>query len=570
MNWITVLNPYIKKKIGFAVMAVILVTLEVILGSFQPRLVAQIIDIGIQQNRMDYVMRMGAIMLVICIAGYVTGVLATIISGKISAEIGHKIRNDVFSRILHGNMQQNNSIKKQYLFNIISGDCGTLMEFLAELIHICVKPLLLFAAGLVMLFLVNPTFSWVMLAAIAAELAIMLLLYKKTASVFAKLRKKIDGLINVLRQNIIGARAIKIFSREKKQRIRFFDQNQEIEKESLEIWRFTAKMNAIVMMVMNTVILLVLMIGGLQAQHQTLKIGEILASITYSQQVMMSMMSFGIFFRYMAEANIAIGRLERVLQLEPERLHTQRALDQQIEEITFENVSFCHEGTYKLQNISFTVRKGEMVGFLGETASGKTLLIDLLTGIYTSTSGNIFINGINICQFTPESLRAHIAVAMQEDGIFSDTIEENIAWGRRGDLMSAVRFADAEALVEHTSGKFRTHLFDKGANLSGGQRKKLQMARAFYSDAEVLVVDDVVSQIDAAGRKQILDNVRRDKKRNIVILTAQRPSVLRDCACIFVVQGGQIIASGDHEKLLSECRLYRTFCNLQGGVTDET
>lgn len=570
MNWLTVLKPYLKKKIVVGFIAVVLVTLEVVLGSFQPKLVAQIIDIGIQQNRIDYIMQLGTAMLIICIAGYVTGVLATILSGKLSSEIGCNIRNDLFSKILHADMQQNNNVKKQSLFNIISGDCGTLMDFLSELIHICIKPLLLFVAGLVMLFLINPTFSWVMLIAIAAEFSIMVFLYKKTASVFGKIRKKIDGLVKILRQNIIGARAIKIFSREKKEHARFVSANQDIEDDSLAIWRFTAKINAVVMMVMNTVILLVLLLGGLQAQLQPMKIGEILASITYSQQVMMSMMSFGIFFRYLAEANVASQRIKTVLQLQPEQLPTQRALDQKIEEITFQNVSFCHEGTYRLQNISFTIRKGETVGFLGETASGKTLLIDLLTGLYTATSGNIFINGMNICQFTPESLRAHIAVAMQEDGIFSDTIEENIAWGRTGDLMSALHSADAEALVENTTAKHKTHLFDKGANLSGGQRQKLQMARALFSGAEVLVVDDAISQIDAAGKKSISDNILQDKKRNIVVLTSQRPSVLRGCTCIFVMQSGRIIAAGDHESLRSDCELYRSFCDIQEGSTNET
>ncbi len=569
MKWTTVLKPYIKNKIGLGILAVVFVALEVVLGSLQPKLVAQIIDIGIQQNRVDYVVQLGITMLIICIAGYVIGVLATIISGKISAQIGHEIRNDLFSKILHGNMQQNNMIKKQSLFNIISGDCGTLMEFLAELIHICIKPLLLFGAGLVMLFLINPTFSWVMLVAIVAELWIMVLLYKKTASVFGKIRNKIDGLVNVLRQNIIGARVIKIFSREKKEQARFFDKNQTIENESFAIWCFSAKINAIVMMVMNTVILLVLLIGGLQAQHQTLQIGEILASITYSQQVMMSIMSFGIFFRYLAETNVAAQRIKTVLKLEAEQLSTQRALEQEIEEIEFENVAFCYKGAYSLQNISFTIKKGDVVGFLGETASGKTLLMDLLTGLYPIASGNIYINGINICQFTPESLRAHIAVAMQEDGIFSHTIEENIAWGRNGELESAIAYADAEALVENAPRKLKTHLFDKGANLSGGQRKKLQIARAFYSDAEVLIVDDVISQIDAAGRKNILESLRQDKKRNIIVLTSQRPSVLRGCTCIFVMQGGQIIASGNHESLLSDCELYRTFCHIQEGPMNE-
>ena len=570
MNWLTVLKPYIKKKIGFGIVAVLLVIAEVVLGSFQPKIVAQIIDVGIQQNRLDYILHQGTVMLMICIGGYITGVLATIISGKLSAEIGHDVRKDLFSKILHAEMQENNNIKKQSLFNIISGDCGTLMEFLAELIHICVKPLLLFVAGLVMLFLINPTFSWVMLAAIVTELTIMLYLYRKTASVFSQIRLKIDGLVKVLRQNIIGARAIRIFSRERKEQSRFFEKNQQIEEESLGIWRFSAKINAVVMMVMNTVILLVLLIGGLQAQNQTLKIGQILASITYSQQVMMSMLSFGMFFRELAETNVASRRIDRVLQLQPEQLHTQREFDQQIEEICFENVSFCYEGTYKLQNISFTIRKGEKVGFLGETASGKTLLIDLLTGLYTIASGNIFVNGLNICQFTPESLRAHIAVAMQEDGIFSDTIEENIAWGRMGDLAAAVDAADAKTLVDNTPGKLRTHLFDKGANLSGGQRNKLQMARALYSDAEVLIVDDAISQIDAAGKKRILENMCRDERRNIVILTSQRPSVLRGCTWIFVMQSGRIIAAGDHQTLLSDCALYRTFCEMQEGITDET
>ena len=284
----------------------------------------------------------------------------------------------------------------------------------------------------------------------------------------------------------------------------------------------------------------------------------------------MSMLSFGMFFRELAETNVASRRIDRVLQLQPEQLHTQREFDQQIEEICFENVSFCYEGTYKLQNISFTIRKGEKVGFLGETASGKTLLIDLLTGLYTIASGNIFVNGLNICQFTPESLRAHIAVAMQEDGIFSDTIEENIAWGRMGDLAAAVDAADAKTLVDNTPGKLRTHLFDKGANLSGGQRNKLQMARALYSDAEVLIVDDAISQIDAAGKKRILENMCRDERRNIVILTSQRPSVLRGCTWIFVMQSGRIIAAGDHQTLLSDCALYRTFCEMQEGITDET
>ena len=569
MDWLNVLRPYLKKKTASAVIAVILVVLEVVLGSFQPRLVAEIIDTGIGQNRIDYIVQVGMIMLLICVAGYITGVLATIISGRLSAEIGHDVRNDLFTKILQAEMQQSSKIKKQSLFNIISGDCGALADFLAELIHICVKPLVLFAAGLVMLFLINPTFSWVMLISIIAELLIMVFLYKRTAAVYAEIRHKIDGLVKVLRQNIIGARVVKIFSRAETERSRFYRLNQTVEDESFSIWCFSAKCNAVIMMLMNTVILLILLIGGLQAQRQSLKIGEILASITYSQQVMMSMMSFGIFFRYVAEANVAVNRMRTVLQLAPEKLCTQIALDREIEEITFENVSFSREGSCKLQNISFTIRKGETVGFFGETAAGKTLLIDLLTGVCAVNSGDIFVNGVSTCQFTPESLRARIAVAVQEDSVFSDSIGENIAWGRAGDLETAAHLANADTLVEQKSNKYNTYLFDKGANLSGGQREKLQMARAFYSDAEVLIVDDAISQIDAAGKKTILDNICQKRKWNIVVLTSQRPSVLRNCTNIFVLQEGNLIASGDHEKLLSDCELYQTFCHMQEGLTDE-
>lgn len=563
----SILKCYLKKRSAPLILSMVLISLEVVVGSLQPRLIALIIDNGIQSQDLSYILHIGSIMLGLCLAGYLFGVSATVIAGRVSAQMGHDLRRDLFAKTLDAPLRQSGDIKKESLFNRISGDCSAVVEFVAEFHHIFVKPLVLFLSGMVMLTLLNPVHALVLLGAVAVQLFVVLVLYKKTVTVYGKIQKMIDGLVKVLRQNIIGARTVKVFSRQTKEQQRFNEQNTAVTRQSFRIMRFSSKMNVLIMLVMNLVILLILWISGLQAQTQRFQIGEILAAITYSQQILMALMSFGLFFNSLAGMRVAADRLKEVLALESEQQTAQLVLDEPIEEIIFENVSFCYKDTYYLQDISFTLRKGETLGVLGGTASGKSLLINLLTGLYRVTGGDIFINGKPIACYTAQSLRQRIAVAVQEESIFSESVEENILWGRCGNLAKTAEDAQAREFIEKMRQGYRTGIYDKGRNLSGGQRQRLQLARAFCAPGDVLVVDDAISQTDFLTRKKLLEKILDTENRSMVILTSQRPNMLKGCSKIAVMEHGRIVDLGTPEELASRCGLYQSFCDMQKGVS---
>lgn len=556
---------YLKEYRGRIALSIILVILEVAFNIVNPKLMGDAIDIGIMNKDYQYVVRIGITMILLCLLGGASGLLSTVIVGKVAAQIGDKLRTHIFSKVLKADYDTSSKINKNSIINRISGDCNVLMNFLAEFNHVVIKPFVLFIFGLLMLFVVNYHFGIILVIVIPFQLALMIFMYKKTSKVFARILVKLDSLMKHLRQGVLGARTIKAFSNEKKESDQFARLNENIKAETYATRRIMAIVNTFVMILLNGVIVFILYIAGIQAGSHSLHIGAILAAITYSQQVLMSLMSMGLIFKHLSQVKVSYARVSQILNIDTKDFSTQSDFTEPISKIEFKNVCLKNEkGDKLLDDVSFVLNKGEKVAIIGETGSGKTLLLDVLLQLVEPTSGAVYINDENAEQYTGESVRKQMSVASQSSGIFEGTFEENICWGRESDYVAASKIADADSFIStNYADKYQTALHDKGSNLSGGEKQRVLLARAISNCSNILVMDDAIAEIDLISKKRIMDSIDRISDNWMCVLASQKIPFSYNCDKIIVIDKGRIVGVGTSEQLLADCPLYKSFYEKQ-------
>ena len=551
------------------VIASFLMLIEVGFNVWQPKLMQKIVDEGVIGSDMDLVYKMGLLMLGVAFMGGLGGFLSCIMSNTYAQKFGNDLRKELFSKVIRLSDSQISKYTEGTLINRITADSRIISEFSSILIQMIVKPFLLFVFGSVMIFTINRPFGLIVLLAVPVQLVIMFFFISKTSPLFASIQKKLDKISSLALQLVGNNRLIKAYAREDYEAERFDDANRSLMNTTLRVQKLMAILNPLILLLLNGVMLLIIYAAGVQVQTGYVastesNIGQIMAAISYSQQIMMSLMMAGTVFQHVAKSKASAARIDEILAMDSEIKSGSIEDAGEVTDIKIDNVSFSYSDDENarpvLSDISFEVKRGQRVLIVGATGSGKSTLVRLLARSYDPTKGSILLNGHPLTDLSLKELRRKISVVFQDSDFLADTIAANICYGSESndeqEMKRAASIAQADEFIEGLKNGYKTKLSENGMSVSGGQRQRLAIARAIMSRPEILIMDDSTSSLDSDTEKALFEGLK-DAGIPIVIMVAQRITGLLDADLIVLLNEGRIEYTGTHEQLMAKSARYR-------------
>lgn len=569
------LRPYIRKHWKMFCVAVLFLTVEAICDLLLPTIMAKIIDVGIAGGDMDFVLRMGGLMLLITAVGASGASMRNIIASRVSQKFGTDMRSDLFRKIQTLSFTSIDKYERASLITRLTNDVTQVQNFFNGLMRIFVKAPLLCIGALIMATRLNPHLS-VVLAIVVPIVALLVVLNMKVGFPrYMFVQKALDKVNGVIREYLSGVRVVKAFNRFDYETDKFNKANTEYRNRSVNVMRAMSVFNPAIMLTVNFGIIAVIWLGGIRVDNGQMHVGSIIAFINYMTQILMSLMMISMVFNMLVRAKASAIRIGEVF----DEQHTMTWRDEAAAtaadmkgRIDFENVSFSYEGQNgepAVKNVTFSCLPGETVGLIGSTGSGKTTLISLIPRFYDADAGTVKVNGEDVRNVDPHKLRETIAIVPQKTVLFSGAIADNIRWGKDDatdeEVLEAAKLAEAYEFIAAYPEQYETMLGQRGVNLSGGQKQRVSIARALIRKPDILILDDCTSAVDVATEAKIKQSLKMVAKGLTCLLIAQRITSVMDADKIVVLDQGEIVGIGKHETLLNSCDVYREIYQSQIG-----
>lgn len=566
------LRKYIKKYGVLFTVAILFLMVEAICDLLLPTILATMIDKGVANKDLSFVLEMGGVMLVVTAIGAMGAISRNIISSNISQKMGAELRSDLYKKIQSLKLVQVNRFEAATLVTRLTNDVTQVQVFVNGLMRIMVKAPLICIGSIIMAVRLNASISWILLIIIPIVAGIIMLNLKLSFPFFIRVQKVTDRLNGVMREYLSGIRVIRAFNRSKFEKERFEERNDDLAETSIKAMRVMSVFSPGIMLTVNFGIVLVLLVGGWNINNGQMQVGEIVAYVNYMTQILVSLSMISMIFNFFVRARVSAGRIGEVFNTEepPSTLDTSaKAIDKK--GIFFNQVSFSYFGTkdFVVKDATFHVNMGETVGIIGSTGSGKSSLVNLIPRLYEPSKGAIYMNGVNIQMIDPALLRESVAYVPQKSMLFTGTIKENILWGNGNasmeDVVQAAKAACAHTFIEALPNGYDTHLGQGGINLSGGQKQRLSIARALLKKSSVLILDDSTSALDAVTEKQLKESLGERTKGSMIFLIAQRITSVMDADKIIIMDNGKIVGIGNHEELKTHNPVYQEIIRSQIG-----
>ncbi|MGZ0052500.1 ABC transporter ATP-binding protein [Brevibacillus gelatini] len=570
-------RKYIKKYGVLASITIIFLMVEALCDLFMPTIMSRIIDIGVAQRDMDYVLKTGGLMLLITAVGAVAASMRNVFASYVSQNFGSQLRFDLFAKVQSLSFDSLNKFDRASLVTRLTNDVNQIQMFANGMMRIFVKAPLVCIGGLFMATQLNPDLA-VVLAVVVPIVGLLIFLNLKIGfPLFLKVQQALDRVNGAMREYLAGVRVVKAFNRFDFEVGKFTRANEELQTKSLSATRVMSVFSPAIMLVVNLGIVAVLWLGGLGVEQGNIQVGHIIAFINYMTQILFSLMMISMVFNMFVRARASAGRIAEVFA-EENRMSWKEdaALGQEPGEekgrIDFDEVSFSYEGEDGqpvLKRISFSCLPKETVGIIGSTGSGKSSLVNLIPRFYDVTAGTVRVNGRDVREVDPARLREKIAIVPQKTTLFTGTVLENIRWGKEdateAEVEAAARMAQAHEFIAATPEGYQTRVGQGGVNFSGGQKQRISIARALVKKPEILILDDSTSAVDVATESKIKEALQTYAKGLTCILIAQRITSVMDADKIIVLDDGEVAGIGTHETLLATCRVYQEIFTSQIG-----
>lgn len=518
---------------------------------------------------------MWAVIMIICaFLGVLGNVTANRMAAHTAKDVARAVRHDLFERTMRLSPAQTDAFTVESLESRLTGDTYNIHQFINSIQRMGVRAPILLIGGLTITVTLDPVLTLVMVAVLPFIFIAVYGITSRGLPLYTRVRGAVDSMTRVVREDAQGIRVIKALSKTDYECRRFDRENASLAAVERKTNATMSVANPLMNLFMNLGITAVVVVGAFRVNGGSSEPGKIIAFIQYFTLISMAMMSVSRIFLIISKASASANRIEEVLltpedlSVKPESEYPRRAE----EGIVFDHVSFGYNGSSKevVNDISFSLPKGGTLGIIGATGSGKTTLLSLLMRFYDVNEGSVRIDGRDVRTIPEHELHSMFGVAMQNDFICADTVEENINFGRglgHGDIVRAARIAQAEEYIEHFPEKYERMLTANGTNISGGQRQRLFIARAIAARPQILVLDDASSALDyktdAALRRALRDEIAAEG--GSVVVVAQRVSSVMNSDLILVLDGGRLIASGAHDELMENCEVYREISRSQMG-----
>lgn len=573
------LAPYTKNQLFFIIAAPLSIVFEVLIETRIPLLMADIIDIGVNQKDLDYVVRTGAVMVVMALMALLCGAMAARFAAKGGIGFSRDLRQAMFNKVQDFSFVNIDKFSTASLVTRLTTDISRVqMAFMMSLRMLVRAPVMLVSATF-MAYSINSSLVTIFLIAIPFLAISLAIIATTTFPRFQAMMKRFDKMNAAVQENLVAIRVVKAFSRGKFEKEKFNDAVGELQHYSVQAEKVLAFNSPIMQLTMYSCIIAIIWFGGNKIIAGTMLTGELISFISYVTQILTSLMMITMIFIGLVMSRASIVRIIEVLDEKIDITDTHVVQDPVAEDgsIVFNHVSFRYgkseNSSMVLEDINLNIRSGETVGIIGGTGSAKTTLVQLIPRLYDVSDGQILVGGHDVRDYKISTLRQAVGMVLQKNVLFSGTIEDNLRWGDATASMEEIRkacqSAQADDFVQSFPNQYNTDLGQGGVNVSGGQKQRLCIARALLKKPKIIILDDSTSAVDTATDAKIREAFRRDLKDTTTIIIAQRISSVSDADKIIVLDNGRIDAVGTHEELLESNDIYREVYQSQQKGAEE-
>lgn len=536
-----------------------------------PTLTANIIDYGVAEGDISYIIRMGMIMIVFALLSIIFAVLNVVFASQEAQGLGHSLRKKIYRLVTYFTNEELDKFGASTLITRTTNDVAQIEVVMIMILRVALSaPIMMIGAGF-LAYSREPQLAFIFLITLPILVGVLLILLKLVGPIFRSLQKKTDTLNRIFRENLTGIRVIRAFNKSGFENERFDKANKDFSQTSIKAFTILAWMSPAMILIMSLTNILITWFGAQYISIGQMQVGNMVAFMTYAVQILMGVVMVSMVLFFLPRGQVAASRIIEVLDTPNLIKDPKHALPVEKGEasLEFKNVNFRYTGAEKLalKEIVFKVEKGERVAIIGGTGSGKTTLANLISRLYDIEEGQILINGKDIRDIAQSSLRELIGYAPQKAILFSGTIRENLSYGRKNatdeEIWHALEIAQGKEFVSELSGGLDSHVEQGGGNFSGGQRQRLSIARALVTKAPLLVFDDSFSALDFKTDAKLREALYPETRQSAVIVISQRISTVMDADQILVLENGEVAGKGTHEELKNSNKVYKEIMDSQ-------
>lgn len=553
----------------------VLVFLQSLSEIYLPTLMSDIVDTGVINGDVAYIIRIGGWMLLIAVIGMISAISGSYWAAKVATGFGRDLRTKVFTKVESFSLEEFDEKGTASLITRTTNDI-TQIQQLVVMLRLFLRAPMLCIGSIIMAVSKNAKLSLVLVVILLILTLLIVLLSKESMPLFQSMQIKLDKLNLVLRENLTGIRVIRAFNRDNYEKKRFHEANLDLTETAIKVNKLMAILMPLVMLIFNLTIIAILWFGSIRINSDNMQVGDLMAFIQYASQILSSLIMLAMMFILVPRASASAIRINEVLDIEPkikdpiisEESELKMEEGARSEEgkrgyLEFDEVSFYYQGAEEpaIEKISFSAKPGEITAIIGGTGSGKSTLVNLIPRFYEVASGRILVDGVDIRELTQEKLRAKIGLVPQKAVLFTGTIAENISFGTndlpRDKIIRAAEIAQASKFISTLEQGYDAQIAQGGTNVSGGQKQQLSIARALAKHPEIYIFDDSFSALDFKTDAKLRQALKKETKEDTVLIIAQRVTTVMDADRILVLDGGKMVGMGTHQDLIKTCEVYR-------------
>lgn len=561
---------YLKDYKKESILAPLFKLLEAFFELMVPLVMANIIDYGISKRNMGYIGKMGLLLLLLGVVGLASSITAQFFAAKAAVGVSTKLRQALFDHIEDLSFTDIDKAGTSTMITRMTSDVNQVQSGINMTLRLFLRsPIIVFGA-MIMAFTIDVKCALIFVVAIPLLSIVVFGIILSTIPMYKKVQSRLDQVLGITRENLTGVRVIRAFHQEAKEEERFRENNEALSAMQIFVGKISACMNPVTYIIVNGAIIALIYTGAVQVNIGNLSQGEVVAIINYMNQILVELVKLANLIVTMTKALACAERVASVFDIGADAAYVGAQnqkladkVDKSAPFLDFKHVSLTYQGAGAptLQDMNFTVNRGDTVGIIGGTGSGKTSLVNLIPGFYPATEGEILLEGRDIRTMSDEELRGRIGVVPQKAVLFKGTIRSNLQWGKpdatEEEMWKALELAQASEVVDGKPGKLDATVAQNGKNFSGGQRQRLTIARALVRNPEILILDDSASALDYATDAKLRAAIRTLEDKTTTFIVSQRASTIRHADKIIVLDDGEIAGMGTHDELLKDCTVYQ-------------
>lgn len=566
-----------EKYRKYAMLCPIFMILEVIADIIIPYLMSLIVDVGIQGRDINYVLKIGTIMILAALFGMLMGIMSSHYGAKAGYGFAAEIRKSTFKKVQSFSYANLDKFSVSSLITRLTNDCNTLGQVAMMSLRMAVRAPFMMIFALIMAMRINASLAWIFMISIPVMVVFLVAIMSKARPIFIKMQYRVDRVNAIIQENLTGIRVVKSFNRQDHEEQKFRERNDSLRDTALNAISKVILVGPIMNIVTYFTIIAVLWFGGKQVVAGSMGSGELISFVTYITQILMSLMMLSMFFMQLLRGIASASRINEVLETDSEiKEDLNPVMNVADGSIKFDNVNFTYPMSSEkaLKDINLEIKSGETVGIIGSTGSSKSTLVQLIPRLYDVAEGVVQVGGVDVKKYHIKTLRDRVAFVLQKNVLFSGTIRENMKWGNENatdeQIVNALKLSQSWEFVSNYDDGLDHIVVQGGDNYSGGQKQRLAIARALLKSPKIIVLDDSTSAVDMATDAKIQMAFKDELRAVTTIIIAQRISSIQNTDKIIVINEGKIESVGNHETLMEDSPIYREiYESQQKGVVRE-